>query len=411
MSTSINKKKKEKAGDSRFPPLTGSIGFQRLDSMKVKGIAEEIIQKLVSRSNELSQGRPVGALGMVDGEGYVSAISPMVDGGISGLPLRQMLSSVVDADGYTILEMVNQLPDNIVLIITDPGKTGLITSTGTINLFNLPLIKIGIKNREFVDAGIVFPRPEIFDLATRSEELQIKLLAAKSMNEEREMLKKSTKLQLEYLDISEELPVVEGLAIKEFKIEPRDSSEWLLPRQKVQSLDKELASRLIEKSLSVEQGREVATIGILQEDGHVVEGGDLVVGGMGNVPSRMLAASFTDISGMSLCEVYSTRIPHNVAIVHTHPGGTGVMHMGDAMAGPGTWGRPIIAIGHDKEGNIKGATAINVVDRIATLTEEYERLGQEFYLADSIREETRIRKRRFGVVQEFTDLCEAIEIK
>ena len=85
------------------------------------------------------------------------------------------------------------------------------------------------------------------------------------------------------------------------------------------------------------------------------------------------------------------------------------MHMGDAMAGPGTWGRSIIAIGHDQD-EIKGATVIEPEHAVTELADEYEEVGQKFYLANTPEEETIIRKKRFQIVQQYTDLCKPIEI-
>ncbi|SJZ63292.1 peptidase S7 [Selenihalanaerobacter shriftii] len=377
--------------------------------MTIEGIAKGIVQKLVDKSVELSQGRSAGTIGFLNGEGYVDTISEIVDGGISGLPYRMMLGKITDIDGRSLLEGINQLPDNAVIITTNPGKTGLIVDTGGINIFNLPVVSIGVKHSEEAGVGIVYPKDEYFNLATKSENIQIKRLAARDMDEEREILKESSKLRLKYLDVSEELNVTD---VKEEKLEVASMSEedWQIPRVEVNSIDEEFVNDLVQKSIEVEKGREVAAIGVI-EDGHVVRKGKLVVGGMGYVPSRMLASSFTDVNGISLREAYSKFIPNNVIIVHTHPGGTGVMHMGDAMAGPGTWGRPIIAIGHDKEGKVKGATVIELQNKVAELADEYEEVGQNFYDAETPEEEAKIRKRRFGIAQEYTDLCKPIKIK
>ena len=377
--------------------------------MTVNGISKQIVDKLVDRSIELSQGRSVGAIGFVNQEGYIDSMSEIVNGGISGLPYRMLLGKVTSINGKSLLEAINQLPDNAVLITTNPGKTGLIVDTGGINIFNLPVVSLGVKQFEEAGVGIVYPKGEYFDLATKSEQIQIKRLAAKDMDEEREILKESSRLRLNYLDISQELEVLEREE-SELSITDIPNEEWELERFEVNSIDKEFVQELVDKSIEVEQGREVAAMGII-EDGHVVKKGEIVVGGMGYVPSRMLASSFTDISGISLREAYSETIPENVIIVHTHPGGTGVMHMGDAMAGPGTWGRAIIAIGHDKDGQVKGATVIETQDKVTDLADEYEEVGQKYYEVDTPEEEAKIRKRRFGIAQEYTDLCKPIEIK
>jgi len=377
--------------------------------MTVNGISKQIVDKLVDRSIELSQGRSVGAIGFVNQEGYIDSMSEIVNGGISGLPYRMLLGKVTSIKGKSLLEAINQLPDNAVLITTNPGKTGLIVDTGGINIFNLPVVSLGVKQFEEAGVGIVYPKGEYFDLATKSEQIQIKRLAAKDMDEERDILKESSRLRLNYLDISQELEVLEREE-SELSITDIPNEEWELERFEVNSIDKEFVQELVDKSIEVEQGREVAAMGII-EDGHVVKKGEIVVGGMGYVPSRMLASSFTDISGISLREAYSETIPENVIIVHTHPGGTGVMHMGDAMAGPGTWGRAIIAIGHDKDGQVKGATVIETQDKVTDLADEYEEVGQKYYEVDTPEEEAKIRKRRFGIAQEYTDLCKPIEIK
>ncbi|AGB40595.1 hypothetical protein Halha_0622 [Halobacteroides halobius DSM 5150] len=376
--------------------------------MRIKGIADFIVEDMVKRGNHLSQGRPVGALGFINEQGYIDAISELVDGGISGLPQRMMLSRLVKTEGKSLLEALNQLPDNIVIIITNPGKTGIIVDTGGINIFGCPIVKIGVKMGQPAGVGAIYPKEDYFKLATQAEKIQIKRLTAKTMEEEREILRKMSQRKLKYLEICEELEIVD-LEKRDYKFKVPPTKEWQIPRVEVNSLDEDFAKSLVEKSLEVERGREVAAIGKIK-DGHVLQQGEIVVGGMGYVPSRMLASSYTDISGISLREAYQTKIPHDVVIVHTHPGATGVMHMGDAMAGPGTWGRPIIAIGHDKEGEIKGATTLELAPKIAELADEYEEVGQRFYQAETPTEEAKIRKRRFGIAQEYTDLCKPIEI-
>ncbi|WP_027339993.1 hypothetical protein [Halonatronum saccharophilum] len=376
--------------------------------MKVKGIGKFVVDRLVERSNHLSQGRPAGAIGFLNDEGYIDALTDLVDGGISGLPYRKMLSKLVKVEGESLLEIINQLPDNAVIITTNPGKTGIIVGTGGLDIFNLPLVSIGVKMGKAAGVGLIYPQKKLFDLSTSSENIQLKRLTANTMEEERDILRESFNLQLNYLDVCEELEVVD--------IEERDvelslvKSDWEIPTVEVDSIDEGFAKRLVDKSTQVEQGREVAAIGEVK-DGHIVQKGEIVVGGMGYVPSRMLASSYTDISGLSLKEAYTEVIPNNVVIVHTHPGGTGVMHMGDAMAGPGTWGRPVVAIGHDKDGNIRGATVIELRPEVANLADEYEEVGQRYYLAQTPEEETEIRKRRFGIAQEYTDLCKPIEMK
>ncbi|WP_018250070.1 hypothetical protein [Orenia marismortui] len=377
--------------------------------MKVRGIAKFIVDRLVDRSNHLSQGRSAGAIGFINQEGYVDALTEIVNGGISGLPYRQMLAKVAKTEGESLLESINQLPENAVIITTNPGKTGIIVGTGGLDIFNIPLISIGVKMGECAGVGIIYPKKEYFDLSTESEDIQLHRLTAKTMEEEREILRESFNLQLNYLDICKELKQID-IPEQKFDLTKINEDDWQVPAIEVNSIDKEFAERLVAKSTEVEQGREVAAIGEII-DGHIVQKGEIVIGGMGYVPSRMLASSYTDISGLSLKEAYTKVIPNNIAIVHTHPGGTGVMHMGDAMAGPGTWGRPVIAIGHDKDGAIKGATVIELLPKVADLADEYEEVGQKYYAAETPEEEAEIRKRRFGIAQEYTDLCKPLELK
>lgn len=377
--------------------------------MEVKGIAESIVDKLVNRSNHLSQGRAVGVIGFVNQEGYIDSITEIVDGGVSGLPYREILAKVAKRKGESLLEIINQLPDNAVLITTKPGKTGLILDTNGINTFNQPIVSIGIKMGEVAGVGIIYPEEYLFKLATKSEKIRLNRLTAKTMEEERKVLRENSKTRLEYLEISEELEAV-AIEENEPQVETKPEAEWQIEKITIDSIDKEFAERLIDKSISVEQGREVAAIGEIK-DGHIEQAGEIVVGGMGYVPSRLLASSYTDISGISLREAYTEKIPNNVVIVHTHPGGTGVMHMGDAMAGPITWGRPVAAIGHDKEGKIKGATVIELLSEAMDLADEYKELGQKFYETETPDEESELRKRKFGIAQEYTDLCKSIEVK
>lgn len=86
------------------------------------------------------------------------------------------------------------------------------------------------------------------------------------------------------------------------------------------------------------------------------------------------------------------------------------MHIGDATAGPGTWGRPIIAIGHDRDGKVRGATVVEVSDKLFSLADEDERLSLEFFDANTPEAEAEIRNRKFGIAQEYTSLCKPIEI-
>ncbi len=378
--------------------------------MKIDGIGSFVIDRLVKRSNHLRQGRAAGAIGFVNKKGYIDALAPIVNGGLSGLPYREMMGKIAQTEGKSLIEIVNQLPDNAVVITTNPGKTGVIVGTGGLDIFNLPMVSVGVKMGEPAGVGIIYPTKDNFELAAESEEISLERLTARTMEEEREILRESFNLRLKYLDICQELEIVD---VKEKKIdfsEVRRREGWHIEAIKAQSLDEEFATRLVRKSSEVEQGREVAAMGEIR-DGHIIQKGEIVIGGMGYVPSRMLASSYVQIEGTSLREAYTNKIPNNVVIVHTHPGGTGVMHMGDAMAGPGTWGRPVVAIGHDKDGQIKGATIIEVSSKVADLADEYEEVGQRYYLAQTSEEEAEIRKRRFGIAQEYTDLCKTLEIK
>ncbi|MDI3546655.1 MAG: hypothetical protein PWR10_307 [Halanaerobiales bacterium] len=377
---------------------------------KIKGISKKIVDKLVVRSNQLGQGRPVGVIGFIDQQGYVSKYGRVIDGGLSGLPFRKLLSGVIDKISGSLLELINQLPENAVVISTSPGKTGIITNTGGINIFDQPIIKIGIKNKKAVGVGVMYPESKFFQLATISEKVQLKSLAALTMEEERQAMRESTNLQLKFLEISEELPLVDIEAEGDYS-PGKIGKRWSLPRRKVKGIAKGFARKLVDKSIEIEQGREVAAIGIINQEGLVEQVGEVIVGGMGYVPSRLLVSSYKDISTISLREAYTSLIPADAVIVHTHPGGTGVMHMGDAMAGPGTWGRPIVAIGHDEKGQIKGANVIEFSDKISQLADEYEDIEQRFFQVNTPEEEANLRKRRYEIAQEFTDLCREIVIK
>lgn len=378
--------------------------------MQVKGIAQYIVDKMVKRTAELSQGRNVGAFGFVDERGFISSCSEMVDGGLSGIPLRILLSKLVDMNGKSILEGFKHLPSNTVFITTRPGKTGLITDVSGVDFFNMPIISIGVKNQGLAGVGIIYPEAEHFDLATRAEELNLATLTTKTMAEEKEILRQNNELGLRYLDVGQELEVVELPKVQPVKQIPL-SAEWKLPRIPVHALDKNLAEELVAKSMEIGQGREVAVLGVVNEEGTVTAQGKIVCGGIGFVPARLLASSGVDITGKSLLSIYSDYIPKNAVIVHTHPGGTGVMHIGDASAGPSTWGRPIIAIGHDKDGTIRGATVIEVSDQLFELADEDEQLNLKFFEAKTPEEEAEIRNRKFGIAQDYTSLCKAIELR
>ncbi len=376
--------------------------------MKINGIFEGIINVLVERGNTLGQGRSVGTIGFVDSNNCISAYSEIVDGGLSGLPYRKLLSRLVKRKNISLLELINQLPDNAVLISTEPGQTGIIVGTGGINIFNLPIVRIGVKNKKLVGVGVLYPEKDFFRLATQSEKAELDSLMALNMEDEREALRLSTEIKLKFLRISEELPIVKG-NIND--IPAKISNDiWEIPEYRVKRISRDFAEDLVAKSNSIEQGREVAALGIINDDGVIEQAGEIVIGGMGYVPSRLLASSYCDIDDISLREAYTNIIPKSTVIVHTHPGGTGVMHINDAMAGPGTWGRPIIAIGHNENGEIKGATVIEKSSKLFGLADENEILEGKFFRAETPEEELKIRKRRYGLAQEFTDLCNEIII-
>ncbi|KNZ69615.1 peptidase S7, Flavivirus NS3 serine protease [Thermincola ferriacetica] len=379
--------------------------------MQVKGVARYIVERLFKRTVEISQGRNVGCIGLVNADGIIDRITPLIDGGLSGLPIRRQLDTITDMSGKSLIEGLVQMPENAVILMTRPGKTGIITDVGGVDVYDRPMIAVGVKRKALAGVGIIYPKPEYFDMATESEEIDIHILAAKTMEEEKEILRNSAVMSLKYLEISGPLEVLDISEQPEIKKEEILQNDWRLPRPEVKSMDKSLAEKLVSRSMAVGQGREVATIAVVNEKGHVEPKGDIVVGGIGYVPSRILASSCVDITGKSLRQIYAHEVPENAVIVHTHPGGTGVMHIGDANAGPGFWGRPIIAVGHDNDGKILGATVIEVTNRVFELADEDEELGQCFFAARTPQEEADIRNRKFGVAQEYTNLCKPIEIR
>ncbi|HHU32264.1 MAG TPA: peptidase S7 [Clostridia bacterium] len=376
---------------------------------RVNGIARFIVDKLVKRTSELSQGRNAGCFGFIDEKGYITSISEIVDGGLNGIPLRILLGKLVEIKHNSILEGINQLPPNVVFITTRPGKTGLITDVSGVDFFNLPIVSIGVKNFANTGVAIIYPESEFFNLATKVEKLNLDTLSTTTMEEEKEILRQSNELGFRFLDVGHELKIAdlpEGSAAKVKKTK----NGWRLPRNQIKVLDKEFAEVLVAKSMELGQGREVAALGIVDNKGVVSSQGKIVCGGIGFVPSRLLASSMVDITDKSLQTIYSDYVPKNAVIVHTHPGGTGVMHVGDAHAGPGTWGRPIIAIGHDKEGQIRGATVIEVTDKLFDLADEDEMLSSKYFETKTPEEEAEIRNRKLGIAQDYTSLCKPIEI-
>jgi len=381
-----------------------------LQEERIQGISTQVVNRLVSRGNLLSQGRAVGAIGYVDSEGIISSYNHLTDGGVSGLPFRKLLDDISHHSSVSLLEMINSLPENAVYLATDPGQTGIVVNTRAINVFNLPVVKIGVKHQQVAGIGILYPEERHFELATRSEKAQLDSLAAKTMEEEKEALKKIARLRLKFLEISEKLPLVETKKSEVQKVQ-RCQAGWRIPRQKLYSLEKSFARELVDKSLDVEPGREVAAFGEIDQEGHITRCSEIVVGGMGYIPSRLMASSYKKINNRSLREAYTELIPLNTAIVHTHPGGSGVMHMSDAMAGPGMWGRPIVAVGHNEKGEIKGVMAIGPNDKLFRLADENEELEQKFFEVDNPEEEAQLRKRRYKIAQEFTDICSQLEMK
>ncbi len=376
---------------------------------KIRSINKHIVERLVQETLDLGQGRGAAAIGFTDRQGRINSATESVSGGVSGLPLRRLIGLVAEFTGCPLLTGINQLPANAVILTTNPGRTGLITDTGSIDLFDLPQVNIGVRNEGFAGAGLLYPRPALFDLATRSEEMELGILDAKTMKEEKEILRANAKLDLEYLRVGRELALGEGPEEKAIFNKVSDGRTG--SPQPVRSLSRELAAELVELSVRLGQGREVAAIGVVDEAGRVTKLGKPVVGGDGYVPARLLASSSTDIGGKSQRAIYTHQIPANAVIVHTHPGGTGVMHSGDAEAGPATWGRAIIAIGHDRGGRTKGATVIEASSACMDLMDEGERLDEAFFAAETSADETEIRNRQFGIAQEFTNLCREIPIE
>ena len=376
--------------------------------MEINGISDSLVNKMVKRSNRLGQGRQVAAIGFVDEEGIISGHSRIIDGGVSGIPHRLMLAEISHQEKASLLEMINSLPENAVYVTTDPGQTGIIVSTSSINLFGMPVVKIGIKHQQVAGIGILHPRAEHFRLATRSERAQLDSLAAATMEEERSALRGVTRLRLKFLEISQELKSVECEAGEKCL---RRSEQWTLDRVEISSIEEDFARELVQRSMDTEPGREVAAYGDVDEEGHITRCSDIIVGGMGYIPSRLLASAYRDIEGLSLREFYTDIMPADTVIVHTHPGGSGVMHMSDAMAGPGTWGRPILAVGHNEDGEIKGVMAVQKSDRLFQLADENEELEQRFFEVEDPETEVKLRKKRYSIAQEFTDLCQQLELR
>ncbi len=149
--------------------------------MQIKGISRGIVDKLVQRTMELGQGRNAGCIGFIDGDGIISSCTALVNGGLSGVPLRMLLNKVVPMKNRSLLEGITYLPVNAVFIMSRPGKTGLITDISAADFFNLPVLSIGVKEPHgLTGVGVVMPKPQFFDLATKSELVDIKTLSASS---------------------------------------------------------------------------------------------------------------------------------------------------------------------------------------------------------------------------------------
>lgn len=376
----------------------------------IKGIVRDIVEDLKQRTIELSQGRAAGCLGFVDAERYISTRAEIVDGGVTGLPLRRMLGTVANIAGLSLIEAVKRLPENVVYITTQPGRTGIITDIGVVDMLHMPMVNIGVKDMAICGVGISCPEQHFFNLATETEMIDLHTLQAQSIEEEKHIIRRSAQLSMQYLDVGREIAVVEKS--NDLPIATSLSREqWVLPRMEIKSMDEKITKELVRKSLASGQGREVASIGLVDEEGHVRPRGQIVIGGMGMVPPRLLASSICNIKGKSLFEIWLEEIPHNAVIIHTHPGGSGVMHAGDASAGPCTWGRPIIAVGHDKTGHIQGATVIELNDTLIELGDRSEKLDLAFFSAATPEEEADIRNKMFGISQAYTNLCKSIEIR
>jgi hypothetical protein len=379
--------------------------------MQIKGVYRSIVEDLKNRTVELSQGRAVGCMGFVNEEGYIALRAEIVDGGVTSLPLRKILSTVTDTKGLCLMEVVKRLPGNAVFISTQPGHTGIITGIGVVDMLHIPMVNIGVKEDEICGVGLSYPETSFFDLATESEKIDLKTLQARTIDEEKSIIRQATELSLRYLDVGHELPVVEAASDQWDARQIQCESDWRLPRTNITSIERQLAEDLVRESLQAGQGREVATVGLVDDAGHVTRKGNIVVGGMGMVPPRLLVSSLCAVNGKSLYEIWLNEMPAHAVILHTHPGGTGVMHAGDAGAGPCSWGRPIIAIGHDRQGSIQGATAIELNEKLIELGDKSEELDVAFFSAKTPEDEAEIRNRMFGVSQEYTNLCKQIEIR
>jgi hypothetical protein len=373
--------------------------------MEIKGIATSIVDRLVDKTVELGQGRIAGLIGFINSEGYIDSASEMVFG--EGVSLRKVLSKISTEDNLTLFELINLLPENAVLVKTDPGSTGIIEHPTGVDLLNIPIVKIGVKMGRKSGIGVVYPDGRIFDLISHEEDLELKKLMVETMEEEHALVQEIYNLGHDFLEFYQKLPEVD-IPERVFDLNKIKAS-LRVDTIEINSIDEALVEELVKRSMEIEQGVEVGTIAKVV-DGHVIKAGEIVIGGIGYVPSRKLSSSYTNITGISTFEVYSKKIPLETVIVHTHPGGTGVMHSGDAENGPDLFGRPIIAIGHDQKGKIKGATVIEVSSKIAKLDEEYSYANDMYSEAETVDEEIKYRNMMHDIDKEYTKLSKAIKI-
>ncbi|WP_027339118.1 hypothetical protein [Halonatronum saccharophilum] len=374
--------------------------------MKVRGISVDIVDKLVAKTIEMGQGRLAGSIGLVNKDGYIDTITELAFG--EDLSLRSILLKYSDFKESPVFELINSLPPNAIIIETNPGRTGVISYPGLIDLLDIPMVRIGVKREKKAQVGIAYPDSRLFNLFTKEENLQLDKLWANTMEEEHSVLEQICDLNYEFLAFYQSLEEVE---IPSFEIKAKSIDKVGIKAQysKVESISKELVDSLVQRSIEVEQGVEVGTIAKLV-DGHIIPAGRIVTGGMGYLPSRKLASSYIASNEYSLREIYAKKIPLDTVIVHTHPGGTGVMHSGDAINGPDIFGRPIIAIGHNKDGKVKGATVIETTTKLAQLDKEYEQANNRYNDAQSPEEEIKYRNRLHDIDKEYTNLSKPIKI-
>ena len=86
---------------------------------KVKGIARYLVNRLVERTLNLSQGRNVGCFAFVDEDGYIAAHGELVDGGLNGIPAHA-IGKVTSMKGKSLIEGLKQPPTIRFLSPVDP---------------------------------------------------------------------------------------------------------------------------------------------------------------------------------------------------------------------------------------------------------------------------------------------------